>query len=50
MRIDAKLAVGGLAEQVVVLSGAPVINTETPTVSGKVSNRELQELPFTFRT
>ena len=50
MRIDAKMAVGGLAEQVIVRSGAPVINTETPTVSGKVSNRELQELPFTFRT
>jgi len=50
VRIDAKVAVGGLSEQVVVRSAAPVINTETPTVAGKVSNRELQELPFTFRT
>ena len=30
-------------------SGAPIINTETPTVAA-TSNRELQELPFTFRT
>ena len=29
---------------------APIINTETPTVSSATSNRELQELPFTFRT
>jgi hypothetical protein len=50
VRIDAKVAVGGLSEQVVVRSAAPVINTETPTVAGRVSNRELQELPFTFRT
>jgi hypothetical protein len=50
VRIDAKLAMGSLAEQVTVLSGAPLINTETPTVAGKVSNRELQQLPFTFRT
>jgi len=48
VRIDAKIALGGLSEQIVV--AAPVINTETPTVGGKVSNRELQELPFTFRT
>ena len=50
VRIDAKLSVGGLAEQVTVRSGAPLINTETPTVAGKVGNRELQQLPFTFRT
>ena len=50
MRVDAKLAVGGVAEQVTVRSGAPLINTETPTVAGKVDNRELQQLPFTFRT
>ena len=39
-----------MTEQVTVRSGAPLINTETPTVSGKVDNRELQQLPFTFRT
>ena len=50
VRVDARLGVGGVAEQVTVRSGAPLINTETPTVGGKVDNRELQQLPFTFRT
>ncbi len=50
VRIDAKLTLGNLSEQVTVFSGAPLINTETPTVAGKVGNRELQQLPFTFRT
>lgn len=49
-RINVALAVGGLTEEVVVQSVAPIINTETPTVSSATSNRELQELPFTFRT
>lgn len=49
-RINASLSVGGLAEAVTVQSVAPIINTETPTVSSATSNRELQELPFTFRT
>ena len=48
-RISAALAVGALAEAVVVKSVAPLINTETPTVSSATSNRDLQELPFTFR-
>lgn len=50
VRIDARLAVGGLSEQVVVQSVAPIINTENPRVGGDVDNRELQTLPFTFRT
>ena len=50
VRADARLVVGGVAEQVTVRSGASLINTETPTVAGKVDNRELQQLPFTFRT
>jgi hypothetical protein len=49
-RINASLSVGGLSEAVTVQSVAPIINTETPTVSSATSNRELQELPFTFRT
>ena len=50
VRVDATLEVGAITEQVTVQSGAPLINTETPTVGGKVDNRELQQLPFTFRT
>jgi hypothetical protein len=49
-RINAMLSVGGVTEAVIVQSVAPIINTETPTVSSATSNRELQELPFTFRT
>src|SRR6185503_6579830 len=29
---------------------APLINTENPTISGSKTNREITELPFTFRT
>jgi hypothetical protein len=50
VRIDPRLTVGGVADIVTVRSGASLINTETPTVGGKVDNRELQQLPFTFRT
>lgn len=49
-RINGVLVVGGLTENVLVQSIAPIINTETPTVSSATSNRELQDLPFTFRT
>lgn len=49
-RINGSLTVGGLTEEVLVESVAPLINTETPTVSSATSNRELQTLPFTFRT
>jgi len=35
---------------VTVSAAAPLINTENPTISGSKTNRELQQLPFTFRT
>jgi hypothetical protein len=50
VRIDAGLTLGGLTETVMISDVAPLINTENPTITGTKSNRELQQLPFTFRT
>jgi len=50
VRIDGELLAGGVSEQVQVADVAPLVNTETPTIVGSKSNRELQQLPFTFRT
>ena len=50
VRIDVEVQAGGLSEEVTVTDVAPLINTENPNVSGAVANRQLQELPFTFRT
>jgi len=49
VRIDPLLQVAGYSETIRVTSVTPLINTETPTIGGATSNRELEELPFTFR-
>jgi hypothetical protein len=49
VRVDPVLGADAVSEQVTVRGSAPLINTETPTISGARSNRELQQLPFTFR-
>ncbi|HVD78015.1 MAG TPA: carboxypeptidase-like regulatory domain-containing protein, partial [Vicinamibacteria bacterium] len=50
VRIDMELQTAGRSEEVTVSGAAPLINTENPTISGSKTNRELQQLPFTFRT
>jgi hypothetical protein len=50
VRIDMELKTATLTEEVTVSGAAPLINTENPTISGSKTNRELQNLPFTFRT
>ena len=50
MRIDAELVTGGVATEVQVVDAAPLINTENPTIAAATSNRQLQQLPFVFRT
>jgi Carboxypeptidase regulatory-like domain/TonB dependent receptor len=50
VRIDARLDAAALQEEVTVEGAAPLINTENPTISESNTNRELLELPFTFRT
>jgi hypothetical protein len=50
VRVDSLLSADAVAEQVTVRGAAALINTETPTVYSARSNRELQQLPFTFRT
>jgi hypothetical protein len=36
--------------EVQIADVAPLINTENPTIVGSKTNREIQQLPFTFRT
>ncbi len=50
VRIDAELVTGGVATEVQVVDAAPLINTENPTISAAASSRQLQHLPFVFRT
>ena len=50
VRIDAELVTGGVATEVQVVDAAPLINTENPTIAAATSNRQLQQLPFVFRT
>jgi hypothetical protein len=45
VRADAQLEVGGTSESVVVQADAGVIQTETPTIGGSISNQQLVELP-----
>jgi hypothetical protein len=50
VRIDAELVTGTVATEVQVVDAAPLINTENPTIAAAASNRQLQQLPFVFRT
>jgi len=50
VRIDAELVTGGVATEVLVVDAAPLVNTENPTIAAATSNRQLQQLPFVFRT
>ena len=44
-RADARLEVAPLGETVVVRAEAPVMETDLPTITGTLNNRELVELP-----
>ncbi len=50
VRIEAELVTGGVATEVLVVDAAPLVNTENPTIAAATSNRQLQQLPFVFRT
>jgi TonB-dependent Receptor Plug Domain. len=45
LRIDLSLAVGGAKESVIVTESAPLVQTETGTVSAVVNQQAIQELP-----
>lgn len=49
VRIDVRLAVGELAEEVVVDRAAPVVESETPTLASVRDNRALTDLPMNIR-
>ncbi len=45
VRVDARLEVAATAESIVVEASAPLIQTESPTVSSSLDNRVLLEVP-----
>ncbi|MDQ6707209.1 MAG: TonB-dependent receptor, partial [Acidobacteriota bacterium] len=49
LRIDASLETGGLTESVTVKAETPLLETETGTLSGTISTRQLEELPIAGR-
>src|ERR1051326_6143076 len=49
VRIDAELRPADVRQAVTVRDFAPIINTENPTIASSTDNRELKQLPFTFR-
>ena len=49
VRVDAALEVGGTETIVEVIAAAPVITTETATVSDTEKSQELTQLPINFR-
>lgn len=49
VRVDATLEVGQVVSEVQVTGAAPVITTETATVSNAHVTREIQQLPINFR-
>jgi hypothetical protein len=50
VRIDAHVAVGSTASEVVVNGGAPVIETETPTITSTLTARELNDTATNLRS
>ncbi|WP_321475530.1 carboxypeptidase-like regulatory domain-containing protein [uncultured Paludibaculum sp.] len=50
VRMDAGLVVGDVAATVEVAGTAPLVNTETPTVSSVRSNEQLLKGPFMYRS
>ena len=49
-RLDVRLEVGPLVQQVTVSESAPLVNTTTAPVSGMVGERELKDLPLNGRS
>jgi Carboxypeptidase regulatory-like domain/TonB dependent receptor len=49
IRVDAKLTVGRTEQTVEVKAGAPVITTETGTVSAEVQKQAITDLPLNYR-
>jgi hypothetical protein len=49
IRVDAKLAIGGLSDTVQVTAEAPLLQTDSSTVSTLVTQNEVQDLPVNGR-
>jgi len=49
IRVDAKLAIGGLSDTVQVTAEAPLLQTDSSTVSTLVTQSEVQDLPVNGR-
>src|SRR6185437_5755683 len=48
-RVDIKLKIGSVAEQVEVTASAGVVETESPTLSAVINHKQITELPFNGR-
>ena len=48
-RVDAKLQIGAVAENVIVTAESPLLQTDTATVSSLVTTRAVQDLPVSGR-
>ncbi len=48
--ISVKLEVGGIEEQVVVISGSEVVKTQASTVSTTLTSKQISSLPLTSRS
>ena len=46
---NAALQPGGAAEQVVIVGGGEILQTETPNISTTIAGRQISELPFVTR-
>ncbi len=50
LRIDVKLEVGAIQEQVTVSGAAPVIETESSTISAMRNTKQLEDMPLNLRS
>ena len=48
--VNFELRVGDLTDEIVVVGGAPLVNTQSATVSGLVDERAMRDLPLVSRS
>lgn len=50
VRVDAKLAVSGVQQAVMVVASTPMVHTDTMSISASVTTQQLSELPTSMQT
>jgi len=46
IRADAKLQVGNVQQSISVTTAPPMVETETPTITGNISSKQMEDLPL----